>query len=464
MSENLNPGRANSRPKVVVIGGGFAGVAVVRELRNSDAEVTLVDRNNHHLFQPFLFQVATSILEPAEIATPIRSLLNKMPNLRVEMREAKRVDVSRRVLIMDEGHDLHYDILVIATGAQTSYFGHEAAWAEHALGLKSLSDAIAARNRLLSAFERAAMEKDPGKQARYITVVVVGGGPTGVAITGTISEFVQRTLPADFPNIDLRRARIVLVEAGKRLIPAFSEEHSAYAKRALERAGVEVRLGVPVTDVDAAGVTIGEERIEASTVLWCTGVQGVPLARTLGVNLQANGTVPVEKDFSVPGQPDCFVVGDAAHVIGPDGHPLPGLASIAQHQGQYVGKLIAARIASLALPAPPEPFVPRKLATITRRFGVAEYGNRSITGFPAWLAWGLFHLRNVSGGHSKMAIVANWLRLLVTYRRASRLIIELPRATAGAARTGCDRKSVRLNLPLSSEKPELAYRPQSEPA
>src|SRR6201997_644747 len=308
-ADKLTPAGDTFCPRVVVIGGGFAGIAVVRELRDSEAEVTVVDRNNHHLFQPFLFQVATSILEPAEIATPIRSLLSDMPNVRVEMREAKRVDISRRFVVMSEGDDLPYDLLVIATGAQTSYFGHESHWAQHALGLKTLSDAIGARNRLLTAFERAAMESDPAKQARDMTVVVVGGGPTGVAITGTISEFVQRTMPEDFRNIDFRRARIVLVEAGPRLLPAFSEQHSSYATNALERAGVEVRLGVPVTNVDGAGVTIGKERIEAGTVLWCTGVQGVPLARTLGPSVQANGTVAVEKDFSVPEQPDCFVVG-----------------------------------------------------------------------------------------------------------------------------------------------------------
>jgi NADH:quinone reductase (non-electrogenic) len=426
--DNRNRPTAKSRHKVVVIGGGFAGIAVVRELRQSDADVTIVDRNNHHLFQPFLFQVATSILEPAEIATPIRSLLSDMPNVRVEMREAKRVDTSRRLVVMSEGDDLPYDMLVIATGAQTSYFGHEPEWAQHALGLKTLSDAVTARNRLLTAFERAAMEPDPVKQVRDMTVVVVGGGPTGVAITGSISEFVQRTLPTDFRNVDLRRARIVLIEAGPRLLPAFSEEHSAYAKSALEAAGVEVRLGVPVTNVDAVGVRVGEEPIEAATVLWCTGVQGVALSQTLGVSIKANGTIPVEQDLSVPGQPECFVVGDAAHVIGPDGRPLPGLASVAQHQGRYVGKLIAARIAGNSRLTPPQRFVPGKLATITRRIGVAEWGKRSITGFPAWLAWGLLHLRNVSGGHSKLSILANWLRLLVTYRRSSRLIVELPPA------------------------------------
>ena len=422
--DNATPARGTSRRKVVVIGAGFAGMAVVRELHDSDAEVTLVDRNNHHLFQLFLFQVATSILEPAQIATPIRSLVNDMPNVRVEMREAKRVDTSRRAVVMSEGDDLAYDVLVLATGAQTSYFGHESEWAQHALGLKTLPDAIAARNRLLKAFERAEMESDPAKQTRDMTVVVVGGGPTGVAITGTISEFVQRTLPADFRNIDTRRARIVLVEAGPRLLPAFSERHSSYATRALENAGVEVRLGVPVTNVDAAGVTIGDERIEAATVLWCTGVQGVPLARTLGVDVKANGTVAVEKDFSVPGHPDCFVVGDAAHVVGPDSRPVPGLASVAQHQGRYVGKLIAARLAHRAPPPPPEPFVPNKLATITRHVGIAEYGDRSITGFPAWLMWGLLHLRTLSDGHSKRSILANWLRLLITYRRSARLIVE----------------------------------------
>lgn len=421
------------RTKVVVIGGGFAGIAAVRELRNSVADVTIVDRNNHHLFQPFLFQVATSILEPAEIATPIRSLLSEMPNVRVEMREARRVDMSRRLVAMSEGDDLPYDMLVIATGAQTSYFGHESEWAPHALGLKTLSDAVTARNRLLTAFERATMEPDPLKQARDMTVVVVGGGPTGVAITGTISEFVQRTLPADFRDVYLRKARIVLIEAGPRLLPAFSEEHSAYAKQALERAGVEVRLGAPVTHVDAAGVRIGEETVEAATVLWCTGVQGVALSQTLGVNVKANGTIPVEKDLSVPGHPECFVVGDAAHVIGSDGQPLPGLASVAQQQGRYVGKLMAARIAGNKPPKSPRQVVMSKLATITRRIGVAEWGRHSITGFPAWLAWGLLHLRNVAGGHSKLSILANWLRLLVTYRRSSRLIVELPTATVVAA-------------------------------
>lgn len=429
-ADNFTPARGISRPKVVVIGGGFAGIAVVRELRDNDAEVTLVDCNNHHLFQPFLFQVATSILEPAEIATPIRSLLKDMPNVRVEMREAKRIDMSRRVVVLSEGNDLDYDILVIATGAQTSYFGHESEWAQHALGLKTLSDAIAARNRLLKAFERAEIESDPAKQMRDMTVVVVGGGPTGVAITGSISEFVQRTLPADFRNIDTRRARIVLVEAGPRLLPAFSERHSSYATRTLESAGVEMRLGVPVTKVDAAGVTIGDERIEAATVLWCAGVQGVPLARSLGANVKSNGTVAVEKDFSVPGHPDCFVIGDAAHVVGPNGRPVPGLASVAQYQGRHVGKLIAARLAGSVPPTPPEPSVPSKLATITRHVGIAEYGDRSITGFPAWLMWGLLHIKTLSDGHSKLSILANWLRLLITYRRSARLIIEQPPTTA----------------------------------
>lgn len=414
----------NGRRKVVVIGAGFAGIAVVRQLRGSDADVTIVDRNNHHLFQPFLFQVATSILEPAEIATPIRSLLNDMPNVRVEMREAKRIDLTRRVVEMGEGDDLPFNVLVVATGAQTSYFGQEAKWAQHALGLKTLPDAIAARNRLLKAFERAEMESDPVKQTRDTTVVVVGGGPTGVAITGTISEFVQRTLAADFRNIDPCKARIVLVQSGPRLLPEFSEQHSSYATRALERAGVEVRLGVPVTHVDAAGVTIGKERIETSTVLWCTGVQGVPLAKTLGAPVTANGKVAVENDFSVPGHPECFVIGDAAHVVGTAGRAVPGLASIAQHQGRYVGKLIAAQLRGSSLPAPPKPFVPSKLATITRHIGIAEFGGRSIAGFPAWLMWGVLHLRTLAGGHSKVSIIANWLRLLITYRRSARLIVE----------------------------------------
>ncbi len=423
-ADNLRTITRNRRRKVVVVGAGFAGISVVRVLRHSEAEVTLVDRNNHHLFQPFLFQVATSILEPAQIATPIRSLVSDMPNVRVEMREAMRIDMSRRAVILNEGANLPYDILVVATGAQTSYFGHDSEWAQNALGLKSLADAIAARNKLLKAFERAEMETDPTKQARYMTVIVVGAGPTGVAITGTLSEFIQRTLRADFRNIDASRARLVLVEAGPRLLPAFSERHSSYATKALERNGVEVRLGVPVTQVDAAGIAVGDERIDAETVLWCAGVQGVPLARTLDANVQRNGTIAVGADFSVPGHPECFVVGDAAHFIGPDGLPVPGLASVAQEQGRFVGKVIAARLDGREPPAPPKPVAPSKLATVTRHVGIAETAGRSITGFPAWLMWGLFHLGELSGGHARLSILANWARLLITYRRSARLIVE----------------------------------------
>jgi NADH dehydrogenase len=421
---NAKSASRTPRRKVVVIGAGFAGMAVVRALRDSDADVTLVDRANHHLFQPFLFQVATAILEPAEIATPIRSLTAKMPNVRVEMREAKRVDVARRVVVMGEGGDLPYDFLVVATGAQTSHFGHEADWKAHALGLKTISDAVGARNRLLRSFERAEMEPDPARQARDMTVVVVGGGPTGVAITGTISEFVHRTLSADFRNIDVRRARIVLVHNGPRILPAFSERHSLYATRALERAGIEVRLGAPVTRVDADGVVIGQDRIAAATVLWCAGVRGAPLAATLGAEMSPSGTVLVERDYSVPGHPECFVVGDAACVLAADGRPLPGLASVAKQQGRHVGKHIAARLKRRAAPRTPKPFSPSKLATITRHVGVAEFGGRSITGFAAWLMWGLMHLRDLADGHAKLSILANWLRLLTTYRRSARLIIE----------------------------------------
>ncbi|NEJ91082.1 NAD(P)-binding protein [Rhizobium leguminosarum] len=418
--------------KIVVIGAGFAGLAAVRALRDSNADITLVDRNNHHLFQPFLFQVATAILEPAEIATPIRSLLQEMHNVRVEMREAKRIDLSRRLVVMNEGDDLAYDILVVATGVQTSYFGHEAEWAPHALGLKSLGDAVTARNRLLKAFERAELEPDPWKQARDMTVVVVGGGPTGVAITGTISEFTRRTLASDFRNIDLSEAHIVLVQSGPRLLPAFSERHSAYAARALEGQGVEVRLGVPVIHVDAAGVIVGDERIAAATVLWCTGVEGVPLAGTIGTHVNPDGKVAVLDDFSVPGHPECFVVGDAAHVMGPDGRAMPGLAWVAQDQGKYVGRLIAARIANTTHPKPYASFTPSKLATISRNVGVAEFCGRSITGFPAWLSWGLLHLRTLSGGgHARLSILANWARLLTTYRRSGRLIVEPSELTNG---------------------------------
>ena len=331
-----------------------------------------------------------------------------------------------RFVVMGEGDNLPYDVLVVATGAETSYFGHKVEWEQHALGLKTLADAVAARNRLLTAFERAEMGSNAAQQARDMTVVVGGGGPTGVAITGTLSEFVRRTLPGDFRNIDLRRARIVLVEAGPRLLPGFKEGHSSYASRALKRDGVEVKLGVPVSHIDSEGVTMGDERIEAATILWCAGVCGGALAETLGARVEANGRIAVGSDLSVPGHPDCFVVGDAAYVIGPDGRPIPGLASVAQRQGRYVGEIIAARLGRRAAPVALDPSNPDKLATVTRHVGVAEYGDRSITGFPAWLMWGLLHLSMLSDGHSKRSIVANWLRLLITYRRGARLIVEQP--------------------------------------
>ena len=455
-ADNFTPATETSRRKVVVIGGGFAGMAVVGALRDSDAEVTLVDRNNHHLFQPFLFQVATSILEPAEIATPIRSLVSAMPNVRVEMREAKGVDITAAACRHERRRQPPVRRARHRNRSADELFrsrvGMGATCARIENTFRRYCRAQSALNRIRARGDRIR----PGQTgARHD-----GSRRRGRADRGRDHRHDQRVratdLVADFRNIDIRRARIVLVEAGPRLLPAFSERHSSYATRALERAGVEVRLGVPVTHVDAAGVTIGEERIEAATVLWCTGVQGVALARTLGVNVKANGTVAVEKDFSVPGHPDCFVVGDAAHVIGPDGRALPGLASVAQHQGRYVGKLIAARLAGSALPTPPEPFVPSKLATITRHVGIAEYGDRSITGFPAWLMWGLLHLRTLSDGHSKLSILANWLRLLITYRRSARLIIERNNRDGGTASIGTsfrdNRQSARLTVASSADR------------
>ena len=421
---NLRPTDAG-RPHVVVVGAGFAGLAVVKALKKAEVDVTLVDRTNYNVFQPLLFQVATAMLSPNDIAVPIRSLFRKQRNVRVLMGEVIDLDLSRRVVRVGDATELTYDTLVVATGARTSYYGEDAAWSPHARGLKTLPAAQAMRSKLLAAFERAEMQGGGDADADgLLTFVVVGGGPTGVASTGMISELARGTLARDFRSLDPGRARVILVEAGARLLSGFSQEQSDYAHRALEGAGVEVRLGSPVAEVRKGGVRVGADWIASQTVVWSAGTEGTPLLARLGVPLTKRRTVEVGPDLTVPGHADCFVIGDAAHSLDEREKPLPGLATVAKQQGRYVGQIIAARIKGKPVSTAFAYRDPGSVATITRRKGVAAIGPARLKGFLAWLLWGLIHLVTLSGGQARASVLANWAVGLATYRRNSRLIIE----------------------------------------
>ena len=335
-----------SKPRIVIVGAGFAGLAVAGRLGRLSAEVTLIDRQNHHLFQPLLYQVATAGLSPADIAWPVRHLLRRQANTRVLLGEVTAVDPARKVVMLQAG-PIAYDILVIATGATHGYFGRDE-WAEHAPGLKTLDDATAIRRRLLLAFEQAEMADNPAEGARLLTVAIVGGGPTGVELAGAVAELARRALARDFRVIDPRQTRVILIEAGPRLLANFPETLSRYTQRSLERLGVEVRLGRAVTHCDAAGVRLDEEAIPAGTIVWAAGVAASPAARWLGVAADRAGRIPVQPDLRAPGQDDIYVIGDTALARNPDGSPQPGIAPVAKQQGAFVARAIEARIAGRA--------------------------------------------------------------------------------------------------------------------
>lgn len=365
--------------KVVVVGAGFGGLSVARALARADVDLTIVDRRNHHLFQPLLYQVATAGLSPADIAWPIRRLVRRQRNCRVLLGEVDGVDMSARQVMFD-GRRAPYDFLVIATGAQHAYFGHDE-WADFAPGLKRIEDATAIRRRILLAFERAETAADGAERQRLLTFVIVGAGPTGVELAGAIAELANKALAADFRNIDPRQARVVLVEAGNRVLPAFPETLSAFAAKSLERLGVELRFGAPVGLCDAQGVEIDGERIHAETVLWAAGVAASPAAAWLGAEADRAGRVLVRPDLSVPSRDEVFVIGDTAALA--SGEALPGIAPVAKQQGTYVGRLIAARVARRSAP-PPFRYRDRgSLATVGRTSAVIHYRFLRLRG---WLA------------------------------------------------------------------------------
>jgi NADH:ubiquinone reductase (H+-translocating) len=433
-----NSGGDGRRPEVVIIGGGFGGLYAARALSRAPVRVTLIDRRNHHLFQPLLYQVATAGLNPADIAYPIRGILRRQKNVRVLLAEARRIDTAHRRVEIDGGV-LEYDYLIVATGATHSYFGHEE-WAEVAPGLKSIEDALEIRSRVLLAFEAAEREHDPDRRAEWLTFVVVGGGPTGVELAGSLSEIALHSLKRDFRSIDTSCAKVILLEGLDRVLPPYPEELSEKARRQLVKLGVDVRTGAMVTGIDDRGVTVGEERIAARTVLWGAGVAASPLARTLGAPLDRAGRVLVEPDLTVPGHPEVFVIGDLAAVSIPGGEgAVPGVAPAAIQEGRHAAASIQRAIEGDER----EPFRYRdkgSLATIGRAAAVAHIGRLKLSGFLAWLAWWAVHIFFLIGFRSRVLVMFAWAWSYLTFQRGARLI------------TG----EVRPLLPASGEEVDFA--------
>ncbi len=412
------------RPKVVIIGGGFGGLEAVKALRRADTDITVVDRQNHHCFQPLLYQVATAALSPADVAWPIRHILKSQKNATVLMANVSGVDAAQKRVHTNSG-DLPYDYLVIATGAMHSYFGHDE-WADVAPGLKRIEDATRIRRSILIAFEQAEIVSDPDEQKRLLTFVIVGGGATGVEMAGAIAEIARQTLAADFRRIDPRTARIVLIEAGPRLLPAFPPAQSDYVRDTLMHAGVTVMTDTMVTKCDTRGVDLNSGRLDASTIVWAAGVTASPAAVWLSADADRAGRVKVAPDLSVPGQPDVFVIGDVAAVTDSKGRPVPGIAPAAKQMGQYVGKLIAARLNGGTIARPFRYMHLGNLATIGRHAAVVEFGRLRLHGFVGWLFWCVAHVYFLIGLRNRFIVAFSWLWSYLTFQRGARLIIGKP--------------------------------------
>jgi NADH:ubiquinone reductase (H+-translocating) len=411
--------RSSGRHRVVIVGAGFGGLYAARALRRAPVEVIVLDRHNHHTFQPLLYQVATAALNATDIAAPIRRVLRKQKNTRVMMEEVRGIDVARKVVVCRDG-ELAYDSLILATGATHSYFGRDD-WAHVAPGLKSIDDALEMRRRVLLAFEAAEREDDPRARAEWLTFVLIGGGPTGVELAGALTEVAHEALPRDFRRIDSKKARVILLEGTPRVLPQMAPELSESARRQLEHLGVEVRTGAMVTGIDEEGVLIGQERIRARTVLWGAGVAASPLGRTLGAPVDRFGRVLVEPDLTVPGHPDVHVIGDLAAVLRENGKPVPGVAAAAIQEGKHA----AANIVRTLQGRPREAFRYRDkgtLATIGRGAAVADLGRLKLSGTIAWLAWLFVHLLYLVGFRNRLSVLLEWGWSYLTFERGARLI------------------------------------------
>ncbi len=411
---------AAKRPHVVIVGAGFGGLAAARGLRTANVDVTLIDKRNHHLFQPLLYQVATAGLSPADIAAPIRSIVKNSANTRVVLDRVYGVDTASKYVILGEGEPMAYDWLVLATGARHSYFGRDE-WAPFAPGIKTIEDATAARRKVLMALERAETETDPAKRQALLTFVIIGGGPTGVEMAGAVAELARQSVSKDFRSITPHCSRIILVQHAERLLPSFPETLSAKAKTAIEQLGVEVRLGERVESVTAEGVIVGNQFIAAATAIWAAGVQASRAAEWLGVTPDRAGRVEIGPDLMLPGSDSVFVIGDTAACMDANGSSLPGVAPVAKQQGQHVAKIIRASLRGKTV----RPFCYRNfgnLATIGRKRAVADFGLFRLSGYFAWALWCVAHIWFLAGFRNRFVVGLHWLWNYLTFARGARLI------------------------------------------
>jgi NADH dehydrogenase len=420
---------------VVIVGGGFGGLAAAKALRNAPAQVILIDRSNHHLFQPLLYQVATAVLGPGQIASPIRNILRDQSNVTVIMGEVTEVNKEdRQVLVSDvdrNGVPVSYDSLILATGAQHSYFGHDE-FERYAPGLKSIADAVAVRNKILKAFEQAEAEEDPSRHQDLLTFVLVGAGPTGVEMAAAIATLVRNSLISDFRRIDPTTARVVLVDRSKRVLGTFSENLSEAAHNRLKDLGVEILLERGVDQIDENGVLVAGERIASKTVIWTAGVTPSPAGKWLEVETDHAGRVRVLKDLTVPGHPEVFVVGDTSS-LDQDGKPLPGVAQVAMQQGRYTGKLIHRRLLGESAPRPFRYFDKGNMAVVGKGFAILQTGKIAISGFLAWMAWAAIHLEFLAQSSLRVSVFVQWVWTYMTEQRGSRIIVNHHAAPVGPA-------------------------------
>jgi NADH dehydrogenase len=421
----MNPTAAKPLPHIVVIGAGFAGLNFCKKFTSERARITLIDRQNHHLFQPLLYQVAAAGLSAVDIAQPVRAILSQKPNLMVLMAEVSRCDLAAREVHLRDHGPIGYDYLVLALGAVTSYFGHDD-WARFAPGLKSLDDALKIRREILLAFERAEGEPDERRRKELMTIVVIGGGPTGVELAGTFAELTRTVLEKDFDRIDPTKARVLLVEGGPRVLSTFPPELSASAQRQLEQLGVEVRTGVQVTAIRDGEIAVGDEVIRAANIIWGAGVAAHPLTRTLGVETDRAGRLKILSDLSLPGHPDVFALGDLAVLSDANGHTVPGIAPAALQMGKHAAKVIGDELAG-GRPGTTQRAAftycdKGSMATIGRSKAVATVGRLQFSGYPAWIAWLSVHLIFLVGFRNRLSVLIQWTYSYVTYKRGARVI------------------------------------------
>jgi NADH dehydrogenase len=416
-------GDSQWRHGVVIVGAGFGGLWAVKHLKGAPVDITLIDQRNHHLFQPLLYQVATASLAPSEIAWPIRSMLRDRKDVTTILATVTGVDAAGRTVRLADGSTLPYDTLILATGARHGYSGHDD-WETFAPGLKTVEDATAIRGRILRAFEEAECETDAARREALLTFAIVGAGPTGVELAGTIADLAHDTLPHDFRAIDTHKTKVLLVEAGPKVLSAYPDELSQYAKGALEKLGVEVSLGAPVTSIEHNAITFGERRVEAYTIIWAAGVRASPAAEWLGVPADQNGRIIVGSDLSVPGHADVFAIGDTVTVKAPDGSQVPGIAPAAKQEGAFVAKTIRGRISGASEQRSFHYHHEGSLAQIGKRKAVIDFGRVKLRGAIAWWLWGITHIYFLVGVRSRLSVALNWLWIYMRNQRGARLITE----------------------------------------